>query len=343
MKFNPNLAAAFLLLCALVLPLQTYAQSTSAHPYMRLFYYKGGARARTSFLNHPDSIDIFAPQTYAFDDNGGLTGKVDPILLTFAKAHGIKVMPLVTNNGFSQTAYQTILDDPAKQAVAIQELVGEAKQYGYWGWQIDFEQMDASYRDKFSAFIQNADAAMKQNNLTFSVAVVAKVSDNPSDYPNNLWQNLIGVYDYSAVASSTDFVSVMSYDDPNSTGPVVEYSWLQNVLSYSLSRIPNSKLSLGIPFYYWQWSDATGKRVGIGGDLGIQRVLNRHKVVMHYDAAQQAPYMTYWSRAKSFTIWYENAKSIAQKVSLVTQNQLYGFSGWALGLELPSMYASIQE
>ena len=35
----------------------------------------------------------------------------------------------------------------------------------------------------------------------------------------------------------------MSYDDPESTGPVVEYSWLKRVLKYSLEFIPNEKLS----------------------------------------------------------------------------------------------------
>lgn len=319
------------------------ATQSVSHTYMRLFYYQGGVQARKSFLAHVNSIDVFAPQSYAFNENGDLSGSVDPTLLAVAKQHGIKVMPLVTNGAFSQTSYQTILTDPALQAAAIQALVAEAQTYDYWGWQIDFEQMDASYKDAFSAFVQKAYVAMQQHNLVLSVAVVAKVSDTPNDYPNNLWQKLIGVYDYATIASSTDFVSVMSYDDPNSTGPIVEYAWLQKVLDYSLSYIPNTKLSLGIPFYYWQWNTVTGERTGVGGNVGIQNVLKKHKVVLHYSTTEQAPYMTYSSHAKSFIIWYENAKSIAQKVALITKNKLYGFSGWALGLELANVYSAIKE
>jgi spore germination protein len=184
---------------------------------------------------------------------------------------------------------------------------------------------------------------MRQHGLAFSVAVVSKISDNPSDYPNDLWQKLIGVYDYSAIASSTDFVSVMSYDDPNSTGPIVEYSWLQRVLAYSLAHIPKEKISLGIPLYYWQWNDATGKRVGIGGNTGIQNVLKKHAVTMHYSTEEQAPYLTYYSHTVGFTIWYENTESIAKKIALIKENGLYGFSGWALGLEIPSIYSAIQK
>jgi spore germination protein YaaH len=346
-----SIGSSFLIVISLLcfgffIPAHVHAATTSTttlQKYTRLFYYQGGALARRSFVSHPNSIDIFAPQSYGLDDTGQLSGGVDATLLAFAKKHNIKVMPLVTNKGFSQGGYQTLLNDPTKQTAAINSLITEAQTNGFWGWQIDFEQMDASYKDKFSAFVQTAYAAMKQNGFTLSVAVVAKVSDNPTDYPNDLWQKLIGVYDYSAIASSTDFVSVMSYDDPNSTGPIVEYSWLQKVLAYSLTYIPKEKLSLGIPFYYWQWNDASGKRVGIGGNKGIQAVLKRHTVALHYSAAEQAPYLTYWSHAKSFTIWYENAKSIAQKVALIKQNGLYGFSGWALGLETASVYNAIQQ
>ena len=317
------------------------ATSTKAFTYTRLFYYQDGAQARKSFLTHPSSIDIFAPQAYGINDHGQVFGSLDPTLLRFAHAHKIKVMPLVINSNFDSTSYQAILDNPSIQVAAIQALVLEATQQGYWGWQIDFEQLDASYKDKFSAFIKNASVAMHQHGLTLSVAVVSKVSDNPNDYPHNLWQKLVGVFDYASLASSSDFVSVMSYDDPNSTGPIVENMWLQKVLTYSLQFIPRQKLSLGIPFYYWQWSDATGKRVGIGGNVGIQNVLRNHQVTLHYSTTEQAPYIHYYSHGHGFTIWYENAKSIAQKVALIQKNKLYGFSGWALGLELSSVYGSL--
>jgi spore germination protein YaaH len=325
------------------LPQSAFAITKTTQPsYTRLFYAQGGTRAAESFMAHPETVDIYAPQTYGLDETG-LSGKVDPAMLSFAKNHGIRVMPLVTNKAFRVSAYKAILDDPTKQAAAIDSLINEARQNDYWGWQIDFEQMDASYKDKFSSFVRDLHTKMQANDLKLSVAVVSKISDNPNDYPKNLWQNLIGVYDFDAIAKNSDFVSVMSYDDPNSKGPVVEYSWLQKVIAYSLMHIPKEKISLGIPLYYWQWSDTTGKRIGIGGNKGIQTVLSKHKVALHYDSIQKAPYMTYWSHAASFTIWYENAKSISEKIALIKSNGLYGFSAWALGLEQPDVYVAMKK
>jgi spore germination protein YaaH len=309
---------------------------------MRLFYYQGGAQARSSFFSHPSSIDIFAPQVYAINDSGHLAGSLSPALLTFAKKHSIRVMPLVVNTNFDTASYQAVLDNSVTQATIIQAMVVEAKKNGYWGWQLDFEQIDASYKEKYSTFVKNVYNAMQQNGLKLSVAVVAKVSDVPSDYPNNLWQRLIGVYDYSALANSSDFISVMSYDDPNSRGPITGQVWLQRVLAYSLQYISKQKLSLGIPLYYWLWNDSTGKRVGIGGRLGIQNVLRNHKVSLHYSAAQQEPYLHYYHNGQGYTLWYENARSVSKKIALIKQNGLYGFSAWDLGLELTSVYSAIK-
>jgi len=250
-------------------------------------------------------------------------------------------MPLVTNGKFSEAEYKAILNDTSIQDKAINVLVTEAKNFGYLGWQIDFEEMDFSYRDKFSAFVKKAYNIMKQNNLIFSVAVIAKISDNPVDYPNDLWQKTIGVYDYETLSANSDFISLMSYDDPNSIGPVVEYSWLQRVLSYSLKFIPADKLSLGIPLYYWHWNDTTGEKIGAGGREGIYNAFSKHYVTAHYSTKEEAPYLSYWSHANKYIIWYENARSVKKKISLIKKFKLHGFSAWALGLELPSIYGSI--
>ena len=59
----------------------------------------------------------------------------------------------------------------------------------------------------------------------------------------------------------------------------------------------------------------------------------------HYIEEEQDTYFHYWSKdGKGYTIWYENAKSIKQKISLIKKYNLRGFSAWALGLELPSVY-----
>jgi len=317
--------------------------SAATFKYDRLFYFREGPNARKSFFANPKSIDIFAPQNYSVDKNGLLFGSVKSDLLAFAKKNKIKVMPLLTNGNFSTTTCDKFLNSTVAQEMLINSLILEAKNFGYVGWQIDFEQMDLSYRDKFSEFIERAYVMFQKNDLKLSVAVIAQVSENPDDYPNNLWQRIIGVYDYSRLSFGSDFISIMSYDDPNSIGPVTGYTWLKKVIDFSLTKIQPEKISLGLAFYYWQWRDIDGKRTGIGGNEGIQNVLNKYKVTFHFDQGEQAPYFHYWAKdGKGYTIWYENAKSIGKKIALLKKYKLKGFSAWALGLELASVYSAMK-
>lgn len=339
-KYSAAIIAIFtviVLTAGTAVPNAVAETGAATHGYTRIFYYREGRLARESLFAYPSSIDVLAPQSYSLDGAGKLTGSVKPDVLAFVKKNKIKMMPLITNGNFNKS-FKKLLDDTAKQDAAINALVVEAAKNGYWGWQIDFEQMDASWRDKFSAFVEKAAGVFKKNGLILSVAVIAQISGNPDDYPNDLWRKTIGVYDYASLAENSDFISLMSYDDPESTGPVARYLWLKRVLDYSLKYIPNEKISLGIPLYYWQWNNATGARVGIGGRQGIYNVFSKYKVSVNYNTNMEAAYLTYWNKAKQYTIWYENAKSVTKKIKLIKQYRLHGFSAWALGLELPSIF-----
>lgn len=316
--------------------------TAQAATFERLFYYVEGANARKSFFTHPESIDIFAPQTYSVDANGNLTGSVKADLLAFAKENQIKVMPLLTNGAFSQSSGHSLLKSSRAQKKLIKKLIREAKDFGYVGWQIDFEQMKLAYRVDFSAFVERIYKEFKKNKLQLSVAVIAQVSENPADYPKDLWQRIIGVYDYARLAKSTDFISIMSYDDPNSLGPVAGWAWYKKVLDFTLTKIPPEKISFGLGLYYWRWDDALMKRVGIGGNTHLDGLLKEHKLKFGYSEDEQAPFFHFWEKGKSYTGWYENARSVGEKINLMKQNNLHGFSAWALGLELPSVYNAMK-
>jgi spore germination protein YaaH len=321
-----------------------YAATSSTYHYQRLFYYREGDLAKKSFYAHYASIDIFAPQSYKIAADGTISGSVDKDVLAFAKLHNVRVMPLVTNGGFSRDASKEFLGDSAKETTAINALIAEAHDRGYWGYQFDFEQMDAGDKSDYTAFIARAYAAFHAKGLALSVAVVGKTSDNPKDYPNDLWNNLIGVYDYTALAANADFITVMSYDDPFSKGPVAPLPWYQSIVNYTIAHVPNNKISLGIPTYYWQWSVSTGKLVGIGGNEGIDNVFAKYHPASTYDNAQAERKLTYKSSTGlTYNLWYEDTAAIARRISIATTNHLYGASFWALGLEIPGTFTAVKE
>lgn len=312
-------------------------QSAGGQNYLRIFYYRNGATARASFLKNYKSVDVLAPQSYELDEYGFLKGSVNNTILAFALKNNIKVMPLVTNGVFDRKSGQSVLDDMSKKNNAIREMIAEAKKFGYWGWQIDFEQIDASYRDKFSSFVYRVGRVFRKNGLVLSVAVAAQHSQDPSAYPDGTWQNMVGVYDFAALARGADFLTIMSYDDPNSKGPVASLPWTKQVLDYTLQFVPPEKISLGLGLYYWKWNDKTTKLVEIGGYSGIKNVFNKYYYTSGYSEENEAPFIKYKIKKIPYTLWYENGKSIGKKLELINNYGLAGFSAWALGLEVPSV------
>lgn len=312
-----------------------------AKEFVRIFYCQNGKKASDSFANNYRSVDVIAPQAYSITATGTLVGGIDPKITAIAAKRKIKIMPLIVNKGFSSSSAADFFDDTEHQRLAVNSMVEEGLKNNYWGWQVDFEQVNISYQKQFSDFVAMLGDTLHKNGMTVSVAVIAQTSTNPAEYKSDYWNKFIGVYDYAALASSSDFISLMSYDDPGSTGPATRYTWLKQVLDFSLKYVPPEKLSIGIPLYYWRWNDTTGKRVGVGTYTQLLKKMNMYNTTRGYDAKEATSYLRYRSNKMTYTIWYENNKSVSKKIELIKEYGLHGFSAWALGQEVPNFHQAV--
>ncbi|MCX6713074.1 MAG: glycosyl hydrolase family 18 protein [Candidatus Vogelbacteria bacterium] len=331
----------FILSFLLVLgtPLFSFAQN-----FTKIFYYTEGIKSFASFQKNAKNIEVVAPQVYSVDETGELTGGLSAEFLIIARTNRVKIMPLLVNSQFSQDTLHQILDNPTVQDKIITQMIVEAKEFDFIGWQFDFEQMTDEYRDKYSAFARRAYPKFKEAGLQFSVAVIAQYSLNPSDYPRNLWHRVIGAYDYRELGKNSDFLSIMSYDEVDSAGPVASLPWVKKVIRFAIGQVPAHKLSLGVPFYFWKWDQKTGKVVDIGGYGRIAELTNGNQAVKWgWDPELQVPFVDYFNSRKKYRAWYENAKSFSRKVDLASLYNLHGFSAWTLGLEDPGIYQYLRE
>jgi spore germination protein YaaH len=292
-----------------------------------------------SFKKNARKIDIIAPQIYGVTDKGELFGAPDMEFLEVARVSKVKIMPLVVNSSFKQSVMEKILTDTVIQDKIILALITEAKVNDYWGWQFDFEQMPSTWREQYSDFCARAGKEFKAHNLIFSIAVIAQHSDKPEDYVKNVWEKIAGVYDFRALGQSADFISIMSYDQPDSKGPVASLYWMQKVVEYALTQIPAEKISVGVPFYWWKWDDKTGKLVDIGGYKRVKELADLNPYAkFSWSEADGTAYVKYKKAGQPYTLWYENQQSFLSKISLVDKYNLHGFSAWVLGLEDPRIF-----
>ena len=320
----------------------TSVQSVSHAAPLALLYVTNTSSALASLKAHINSMDIIAPQTYAATTDGRLLGSPSTEVLTLARDAGARVMPLVVNQNFSQTGVDTFLKNDQAQNMLIAALITEAKAQGYIGYQYDFEHMPAEDRDLYSKFVAKSVPYFHGAGLQLSIAVAPQHSINPADYGAGSWENWTGAFDYAALGQTADFISVMAYDDSQSQGPVASMPWVQQVLSYTLARVPANKVSLGIPFYAWVWNNKTGQRVDIRTYGAVAKVLGTKQVVKQgWSPTLGVDYVTYKKGRATYTAWYEDQKSFDTKLALVSENNLFGFSAWALGQEDPKVWSSV--
>jgi spore germination protein YaaH len=324
----------------------------SAQAPERLFYYVDREDSYRSFVAHADQITVIGPQVYTVDSLGIVYGSLDRRVLELAKARGVKVMPLLVNEGFNQPALRRLLADSAARARAIHSLVELCRRHGYWGIQFDVENVNIQDRDRFTAWFTDAARALHAGGFTISAAIVHQTDElaGPTGYHRFLadsWRT----FDLAALGNVADFLSVMSYDQHTRRtppGPVAGIPWMRAIVDHFLKHVPAEKLSLGIPLYGDHWSarsDPTAERARTAASsvswFWGSGLAERNGATVKWDEVQQVPYASFEVGGTFEWLYLENARSFAAKLALMREKKLRGFSAWVLGPEDPAIWGQL--
>ena len=317
-----------------------FPQNSSAAQYNleKIFYLPkyNAEKGVESLSENWQKIDILAPQYHVVNANFTVSGNFGPKLKKAIKDHKLKVMPLVANANFSQKIIHNLLTSKAGQDKVISYLIQGAQSNGYIGWQFDFENINYQDKDLYTAFIQKAYPLFQENKLILSIVAVSRTTDYED---TDAFKNWAGAYDYKKLAESSDFISLMAYDDPNSLGPVASVDFVNKTLSYVKDKIPAGKLSLGVPLYYWKWDADKNKKVGSGLYKNILAIASSFRHVLSFDQSLGVSCLSYSYKNKKYKVWFEDKQSFQEKLNIATDNNLRGFSAWLLGGEDPDIWS----
>lgn len=323
-----------------------YAQSYKSE---NLFYLVGSADGYQSFVKHADEISIICPDVYQIDSVGVITGEVDRRILELAQKKGIKVMPLFAS--FDQKGIHDLLNSEAARIEAIRLMLFYARQFHFYGWQFDIENIFFADKDAYTSFFKQTADSLHKYGFAISSAVVkseqpAPESANPA-YSRFLYESWRGAFDIPAIAAASDFISVMTYDQHTAftpPGPVAGLPWMKRIVTYLLnSGIPPEKISLGIPDYsdYW-FPTVTNRGPGSSRDeisyAAAKDLLDRYQASPEWMEDQQVNF-THWETGGIFNwLFIEDGRSFLPKFKLAESNHLRGISVWVLGAEDPAIW-----
>ncbi len=336
---------------ALLIAMMINATTSVAQSYHseNLFYLVGSPDSYQSFVQHADEISIICPDVYQIDSVGVITGEVDRRISELAKKKGIKVMPLFAT--FDQRGIHALLTSDAARKEAIRLMLFYARQFNYYGWQFDIENVYFTDKDAYTSFFRQTADSLHKYGFAISSAVVkseqpAPESANPA-YHRFLYENWRGAFDLPAIAAASDFISVMTYDQHTAytpPGPVAGVPWMKRIVKYMLdSGIPADKISLGIPNYSDYWFPTDGSR-GPGSTrdeisyAAAKDLLDRYQATEQWMDDQQV-YYSYWETGGIFNwLFIEDARSFLPKFKIAETNHLRGISVWVIGSEDPAIW-----
>lgn len=290
------------------------------------------------------SVNRVSPTLFDLTSSGDLQLVSDISGLVKAmKDRGVLVVPFLSNHWDRETGRKALANRENLTTQIAQAVV----QYGLNGVNVDIENMTEQDKDAYTDLVR-----LLRQKLPAGTELSVAVAANPSNWKTG-WQ---ASYDLPRLASYSDYLMLMSYDehydgDPQ-PGPVASLDWVEKSVQQALKSVSPDKLLLGIPFYgrYWsadgsvsgagipnQTADALAKRYGITPQLDELT----HSAVFTFTARENEsrPVVSGQTLAPgTYTVWYENEQSIKDKLDLVHKYNLLGTGSWCLSQESPEMW-----
>lgn len=283
-------------------------------------------------------LSIFS---YHIKADGSLVSIDDVQLIDMAESQNVGPIMAVTNmdeSGFDSELVHTILNDQEIQNILIDNILEIVALKNYYGVNIDFEYINPSDKELYNEFIRKISNILHDNNYILVTSLAPKTS---KDQPGILYE----AHDYAVHGEQADFIILMTYEWGYSYGPpmaVAPLNQVERVLRYAVTEIPSEKILMGIPNYGYDWNlpyEKGTRATSLGNEEAINLAITKNAPI-EFDETAMTPYFYY--NNNSNVVWFEDARSIAAKLSLVTKYDLGGVSYWNINRFFTQNYVVLE-
>ena len=268
------------------------------------FYVNWDEKSKTSFKNNTDSLTAIVPEWLQLTPSLTLKTSTDQSIVTEAKAHDVKILPLVNNfinNKWDGDILHRLFTTPGAEDLFIKKLLAYVRTNDFDGINIDFEAIHQEDKAHFTRFMEKVSEAFHQHNLMVTVSVP----------PMN------NSFDYASIATIVDRMFVMLYDQHNSMskpGPIASFDWVKDTL-YQLD-IPSEKLIVSLGNYGYDWEEnsqqpASAMTFGDIMNLGVDTNLQ-----IHWNKQAGNPYLRYKKNGKNQIVLFLDAAAFYNQMKL---------------------------
>ena len=202
-----------------------------------------------------------------------------------------------------------------------------ATQLGVEGVDLDYENLPAGERDRFSAFVRALAVELHARGLALSVTVQPKTGETTSRGP--------AAMDWSALCAAADRIQVMLYNQHNAStgpGPIAGIDWVRRVADYGLSVCPARSLVPVLKVSGMDWGPGRAEWLSFSEASSI---IVRVKPRLRRERENRVPWFVYRAADGRHVVYFEDAESLAAKAGVLRGLGLSRIVLWSLGSEPP--------
>ena len=274
---------------------------------------------------------------------------------------GLQVIPTMTD-GTGKLELSGYLANATTRTTLVKTITDLVMKNNFDGIDLDYEGFAfvdgndtwSKTAPRWVAFIKELSVALHANKKLLSVST-------PYLYDPKEKQKGYFVYAWADIASSIDRLRIMTYDySVAKPGPMGPLTWTEKTILYALSVMSASKIYVGLPGYGRDWITSVNGKCPTSAPPGLIGGAKASTFKMNYAAAkaeidkavptfdEKFSEVTY-NYTQSYnglsttgastactvnrTVWYQNARSYADRMALVAKYRLGGAAIWTLGME----------
>ncbi len=294
------------------------------------FYVSWDEESRKSLLHNLSSISTVVTDWYTLDKTASLVKNNDTeIDAKIATAHKHEE-PLVSNyieNTWDAQTLHNLISDPQKSTEFINATISDVKTNRYTGINIDFENLNNSDKNAYSAFIKKLHDAFQYENLKVSVDVPASSS----------------AYDYKKLLNSCDKMIVMAYDEHDASGTpgsIASGAWISEVLnSFDMQ---SGKVIVSLGSYGLDWTVGGDSQADSLAFSDIMDICSENSLKVNWDQTTQNPYITYKEDSDDHVVWFLDSATFYNQARQSIESGAGGVALWRLGSEDNTVWSVLQ-
>lgn len=321
-------------------PAEEEPTEENAQKYIMFWQY--GSNLTTLGEEKIEGVNVVSPTWYELkDSSGNISSEFSQSYYDQAKEYGYEIWPIITN-GIDSTSYtpettSEMLSSEKSRENFIKNLLNIAKENKLDGINIDFESMkdNDTDRDLFTQLIREMAPIFRNNGIKLSVDMY-----------------FVRYIDRTRVGEAADYVVLMGYDQRGAwsteSGSIAEISWVEENIESLIndSKIPPSKIILGIPFYTRLWTEKEGEKsptTKVYTMKDCQEFLLNNGLSTVLDETSGQNYAEYTQGSYTYKLWLEDQDSIKKRVEIVKKYDLAGVTAWRKGFETKETWQTIYD